>query len=84
MSINLTTRPDEDKLAKLYMYFGHDYNDRVLPSIGNEVIKSILAKHLHSQILNEKDTFKLKVREELKNNLQLFHIILEDIDIQYK
>ena len=36
-------RPDPAQLVKIYRYLGRDFDDRVLPSIVNEVLKSVVA-----------------------------------------
>ena len=34
----------EDKLPSIYKQVGADYDDRVLPSLGNEVLKAVVAQ----------------------------------------
>jgi len=36
-------RPEKDKLAIILNNLGFDYEEKVLPSIGSEVLKSIVA-----------------------------------------
>jgi regulator of protease activity HflC (stomatin/prohibitin superfamily) len=47
ININLRVlyRPDPTKLPALYRYLGTDYDARVLPSITNEVLKSVVAQY---------------------------------------
>ena len=47
ININLRVlyRPDSSKLPQLYRYLGTDYDTRVLPSIVNEVLKSVVAQY---------------------------------------
>lgn len=46
-SVNLTLRilfrPQEDRLAEILNNLGMEYDEKILPSIGNEVLKSIVA-----------------------------------------
>jgi hypothetical protein len=37
ISLRVLTRPDEDMLPTIYKQLGTDFDDRVLPSLGNEV-----------------------------------------------
>ena len=53
--VNITLRvlykPDTANLVTVYKTLGTDYDERVLPSIGNEVLKSVvvsLSLSLHS------------------------------------
>ncbi len=43
ISLRVLYRPDPAKLPALYRYLGTDYDARVLPSIVNEVLKSVVA-----------------------------------------
>lgn len=43
LKLRVLFRPRIDKLSELYRYVGLDYNDRVLPSITNEVLRSVIA-----------------------------------------
>ncbi len=42
VSLRLLTRPVESKLPDLYQELGQDYDERILPSIGNEVLKAVV------------------------------------------
>lgn len=46
--VNITCRvlckPNETKLPTIYKELGTDYDERVLPSIVNEVLKSVVAQ----------------------------------------
>jgi len=43
LSLRLLYRPVEEKLPEILNNLGIDYDERVLPSIGNEVLKSVVA-----------------------------------------
>ena len=43
ISLRVLYRPNAEKLPALYRYLGKDYDARVLPSIVNEVLKSVVA-----------------------------------------
>lgn len=46
-NVNITIRvlfePVQDKLPELYRYVGIDYDDKILPSIMNEVMRAVVA-----------------------------------------
>ena len=48
-------RPDPNKLTEVYRYLGMDYDGRVLPSVGNEVLKSVIARYTATQLLTERE-----------------------------
>lgn len=40
INVRVLYRPDTEKLVEIYRFVGKDYDDRVLPSIINEVVKT--------------------------------------------
>ena len=44
LTLRVMSRPDTSKLSVVYQNLGLDYDERVLPSIGNEVLKAIVAQ----------------------------------------
>ena len=42
VSLRVLSRPDIPHLSKIFQTLGVDYDDRVLPSIGNEILKSVI------------------------------------------
>jgi prohibitin 1 len=38
-------RPVEEKLGEIINNLGMDYDERVIPSIGNEVLKQVVAQY---------------------------------------
>jgi len=51
ISLRVLYRPDSEKLFSVYRYLGLDYDARVLPSVVNEVLKSVVARYNASQLL---------------------------------
>ena len=43
ITLRILFRPEEDKLHVIFNNIGKDYDQRILPSISNEVLKSIVA-----------------------------------------
>ena len=43
ISLRVLYRPDPAQLPQVYRLLGRDYDQRVLPSIVNEVLKSVVA-----------------------------------------
>ena len=42
ISVRVLYKPDVDDLPTIYRRFGPDYDDRILPSIVNETLKSVI------------------------------------------
>ena len=44
LGLRVLTRPDQSELPTIYRRLGLDYDDKVLPSIVNEVVKQVVAQ----------------------------------------
>ena len=44
LGLRVLTRPDQSALPTIYRRLGLDYDDKVLPSIVNEVVKQVVAQ----------------------------------------
>lgn len=45
ISLRILYRPEKARLPDLYRFLGTDYDQRVLPSIANEVLKAVVAQY---------------------------------------
>ena len=53
------TRPDANKLPEVYRTLGTDFNERVLPSIIHETLKSVVAQYNASWGLTQREQVSL-------------------------
>jgi len=81
ISLRVLSRPDANMLPVLYRQLGTDFDNRVLPSICNEVLKSVVAKFNASQLITQRQQVSLMIRKELTERARDFHIILDDVSI---
>ena len=70
--------PNKEELPWIYTRLGHNYDDRVLPSIVNEVTKAVVARYNASDLLTKREVVSNEIRNALTQRMAEFRILLDD------
>jgi prohibitin 1 len=76
-------RPVVDELPTLYRELGTDFDERVLPSVGNEVLKSVVAQYNAEELLSMREEVSARIKTEMTARAANFHLTLEDVAITH-
>jgi len=83
ITLRLLYRPRVENLPTIFNHLGLDYDERVLPSIGNEVLKAIVAQFDAGELITQREVVSAACREALNARAKDFNIILDDISITH-
>jgi hypothetical protein len=83
IALRVLYKPDSAHLPFIYRRLGKDFDERVLPSIVNEVTKAVVARFNASELLTKRDQVSALVLSMLTKRAADFHILLDDVSITH-
>lgn len=79
-------RPIVEHLPELFRTFGMDYDERILPSVSNEILKAVVAEYKAEELIQKRDFVSARIFQLMEAKVRQFGLQLEDIslvDIQF-
>ncbi len=83
IKLRVLWRPKEKDLPRLYRELGTDFDERVLPSIGNEVLKSVVAQYNAEELLSKRAEVSQRIKADLQKRAEQFYLELDDVAITH-
>ena len=74
INLRVLSRPEEEHLPDIFSSLGLDYDERVLPSIGNEVLKAVVAQYNAESLITKREMVSQEVRDALTKRAAEFHV----------
>lgn len=81
VSLRVLTHPRADALPKIYCNIGKDWDERVLPSIIQETLKSVIARYNVAELITMRETVSRDIRRVLTKRAEYFDIVIDDVSI---
>ena len=60
-----------------------NYEEKILPSIANEVLKSVVAQYDADQLIKMREKISQEIKEGLIERAKEFKIVLDDVSITH-
>jgi len=70
-------------LPEIHTTLGQDYDERVLPSVANEVMKATIAQYNAEQLLTQREQVSQEIREAIVIRAKTFNILMDDVSITH-
>lgn len=83
LTLRVLCRPNVEQLSTIHLNLGPDYDDRVLPSIGNEVLKATVAQYNADELLTRRQEVTEQIAKSLRKRADDFGILLEDVALTH-
>lgn len=80
LHLRILYKPVEEMIPRIHLTYDKDFANRLLPSIGNEVLKSVIAHYDADQLLKNREKIANEIKEGMVTRARE-NIIIDDVSL---